>query len=127
MSCQGTWADAMANCLNLSIHIAESNEIFVPPAITVVQPVNMTRGCTNIYIGYIGEMHYVSTVEKRSSELNDKQCTCSQISVGDKVVIDKNEKRRAYIKEYIKKRRADAEFRKKENESLRQKKILQQY
>ena len=90
MSCQGTWADAIiiqavANCLNLSIHIAESNETFVP--ITVVQPVNMTRGCTNIYIGHIGEMHYVSTVEKRSSELNDKQC--SQISVGDKVVIDK--------------------------------------
>ena len=69
----------------------------------------------HIHFGYIGEMHYVSTVEKRSSELNDKQC--SQISVGDKVVIDKNEKR----KEYMKKRRADAEFRKKENESLRQK------
>ena len=122
MSCQGPWADAIIiqavpNCLNLSIHIAESNETFV--SITVVQPVNVTRGCTNIYIGHIGEMHYVSTVEKRSSELNDKQG--SQISVGDKVVIDKNEKRRAYIKEYMKKRRADAEFRKKENESLRQK------
>lgn len=31
ISCQGTWADAViiqavANCLNLSIHIAESNE-----------------------------------------------------------------------------------------------------
>ena len=33
--------------------------------------------------------------------------------MGDKVVIDKNEKRRAYIKEYMKKRRADEEFRKK--------------
>ena len=50
---------------------------------------NMTRGCTNIYIGHVGEMHYVSTAEERSSEFNDKQC--SQISVGDKVV-DKNEK-----------------------------------
>ena len=42
VSCQGTWADAIiiqavAHCLNLSIHIAESNETFVP--ITVVQPV----------------------------------------------------------------------------------------
>ena len=100
ISCQGTWADAIIISLNLSIHIAESNETFVP--ITVVQPVNMTRGCTNIYIGHVGEMHYVSTVEKRSSELNDKQC--SQVSVGDKVVINKNEKRRAYIKEYMKKR-----------------------
>ena len=121
MSCQGTWADAIiiqavANCLNLSIYIAESNESFVP--VTVVQPMNMTRGCTNTYIGHIGEIHYVSTAEERSSELNNKQC--SQKSVEDKVVIDKNEKRRAYIKEYMKKRRADAEFRKKENESLRQ-------
>ena len=35
MSCQGTWADAIiiqavANCLNLSIHIIESNESFYP-------------------------------------------------------------------------------------------------
>ena len=54
MSCQGTWADAIiiqavANCVNLSIHIAESNETFAP--VTVVQPVNARRGCTNIYIG----------------------------------------------------------------------------
>ena len=33
MSCQGTWANAIiiqavANCLNLSIHIAESNPTF---------------------------------------------------------------------------------------------------
>lgn len=53
----------------------------------------MTRGCTNIYIGHVGEMHYVSTAEERSSEFNDKQC--SQISVGDKVV-DKNEKHSLY-------------------------------
>ena len=40
MSCQGTWADtiviqAVANCLNLSIYIAESNETFAP--VTIVQ------------------------------------------------------------------------------------------
>ena len=51
MSCEGTWADAIiiqavANCLNLSIHIAESNESFTP--VTVVQPVNVTTACTNI-------------------------------------------------------------------------------
>ena len=56
MSCQGTWADAIiiqavVNCLNLSIRIAESNKTFVP--VTVVQPVNVTRACTNIYIGHI--------------------------------------------------------------------------
>ena len=45
MSCPGTWADAItvqavANCLNLSINIAESNPNFAP--VTVVQPINMT-------------------------------------------------------------------------------------
>ncbi|CAH3155355.1 unnamed protein product, partial [Pocillopora meandrina] len=68
MSCQGTWADAIiiqavANCLNLSIHIAESFETFAP--VTVVQAVNVTGEYTNIYIGHISETHYVSTVEKR--------------------------------------------------------------
>ena len=44
MSCQETWADAVifqavANGLNLSIHIAESNETFNP--MTIVQPMNV--------------------------------------------------------------------------------------
>jgi len=68
MSCQGTWADAIiiqavANCLNLSIHIAESNENFAP--VTIAQPPNVTRGCTDIYIGHISETHYVSTQSKK--------------------------------------------------------------
>ena len=69
MSCQGTWADAIiiqavANIgLNLSIHIAESNETFAP--VTVVQPVNVTTGCTDIYIGHIDETQCLSTVEKK--------------------------------------------------------------
>ena len=118
MSSQGTWADAIiiqavANCMSLSIHIAESNETFAP--VTVVQPVNVMTGCTNIYIGHIGETHYVSTVEKRSSALPNKK-KCGQTLVGDKL-IDKNEKRRAYMKEYMKKRRADTEFRKREKEN----------
>jgi len=45
MSNEGTWADAIiiqavANCLNLSIHITESNPAFSP--VTVVEPVNVT-------------------------------------------------------------------------------------
>jgi len=69
MSCQGTWADAIiiqvvANCLNLSIHIAKSFETFAP--VTVVQAVNVTGERTNIYIGHISETHYVSTVKKRN-------------------------------------------------------------
>ena len=121
MSRPGTWADAIiiqavANCLNLSIHIAESSDTFAP--VTVVQPAIVTRECRTIYIGHIGETHYVSTEEKRSSELPSKK-QCDQTLVKDKLqVIDKNEKRRAYMKKYMKKRRADAEFRKRENESF---------
>jgi len=108
MLCQGTWADAIiiqavTNCLNLSIHISESNENFAP--VTIVQPPNVPRGCTDIYIGHIGETHHVSTQVKNSVR-------CGQTLVGDKPEfrkepIDKKEKRRAYIKEYMKKKRAD--------------------
>ena len=59
MSCQGTWADTIiiqpvANCLNLSIHIAESNPTFSP--VTVVEAVNVTNAL-NIYIGHLAEFH----------------------------------------------------------------------
>ena len=54
MLCQVTWADALiiqsvANCLNLSIHIAESFETFAP---VTVQAMNVTGKYTNIYIGH---------------------------------------------------------------------------
>jgi len=75
MSCQGTWADAIiiqavANCLNLSIHIAESNPTFSP--VTVFEPVNVTNAL-NIYIGHIDEFHYVSVVENRTMEIRQQQ------------------------------------------------------
>jgi len=73
MSCQGTWADAIiiqavANGLNLSIHIAESNSTFSP--VTVVEPVNVTNAL-NIYIGHLNEFHYISIVENRTMEIRD--------------------------------------------------------
>ena len=119
MSCQGTWADAIiiqavANCLNLSIHFAESNETFNP--VTIVQPMNVTSECTKIYIFvHIGETHYMSTVENSSSDLPKlKRRGQGQTLIEDKL-IDGKEKHGAYKKEYIKKERADAEYRKKEN------------
>jgi len=87
MSCQWTWADAIiiqavANCHNLSIHIAESNPTFSP--VTVVEPVNVTNGL-NIYIGHLNEFHYVSIVENRTMEIRDnskqtKKCKWKQTS-----------------------------------------------
>ena len=54
MSCQGTWANAIiiqavANCLNLSIHIAESNPTFSP--VTVVEAVNPRLACLGTCTG----------------------------------------------------------------------------
>ena len=90
MSCQGTWADAIiiqavANCLNLSIHIAESFETFAP--VTVVQSVNVTGEYTDIYIGHISETHYVSTVEKRNCRVPNNK-TCDQSIVEKKKLIN---------------------------------------
>ena len=114
---------AVANCLNLSINIAESNPNFAP--VTVVQPINMTSECTNIYIGHIDETHYVSTVEKSTISSEHQQ---NNMKYGETLVenslTDKNEKHRAYeskyMKEYMKKRRADIEFRKRENKNAQQ-------
>ena len=69
LSCQGTWADAViiqavANCLNLSMHIAESNPTFSP--VTVVEPMNADG--LSIYIGHSDEIHYVSIFESRTLE-----------------------------------------------------------
>ena len=74
----------------------------------------------NIYIGHISETH-VSTVETRNYHVPNSR-TCDQ-SVFEKQKIDKQEKRRAdrdYMKEYMKKRRANADFRKRENQNSMQ-------
>ena len=75
MSNQGTWADAIiiqavANCLNLSIHIIESNPAFSP--VTVVEPMNATDVSLRIYIGYVDEIHYVSTSEMQRRYTNSE-------------------------------------------------------
>ena len=57
------YLQAVANCLNLSIHVAESNETFSP--VIVVRAVNVTVACTNNYFVHIGETHYVSTTKKK--------------------------------------------------------------
>ena len=117
MSCQGTWADAIiiqavTNCLNLSIHIAESNETFNP--VTIVQPTNVTSGCTKIYIAHIRETHDMSTVENSSSDIpKSKRRGQGQTLIEDKLIDEKE--RRPCKKEYMKKKRGDAEYRKNEN------------
>ena len=75
MTMQGTWADniiiqAVADAMNLIIHIVESNENFIE--ITVVEAANVIQNPRSIYISHISEMHYISTVaalSERSSML----------------------------------------------------------
>jgi len=75
MSCQGTWADAIiiqavANCLNLSIHIAESNPTFSPVA--VVEPENVTNAL-NIYIGHLDEFHCFHSRKQNNGDKRQHQ------------------------------------------------------
>ena len=75
MSCQGTWADAIiiqavANCLNLSIHIAELNPTFSP--VTVVEAVNGTNAL-NIYIGHLAEFHCFHSRKRKNGDKRQQQ------------------------------------------------------
>lgn len=79
MSRQGTWVDhiiiqAVANVINLKIHIIESDNNFRD--MTLVEPSNRTiQNARSVYIGHIGQMHYVSTCsalcERNSNQIND--------------------------------------------------------
>ena len=69
MSMQGTWAhhiiiQAVADVMNLRLHIIESNENFSD--MTLVEPSNMINNPMSIYLEHIGEMHYVSTLSTLS-------------------------------------------------------------
>ena len=65
MSMTQTWADniiiqAVADSMNLNIHIIESSENFAE--ITVIRGANSLSHERSIYVGHIGELHYVSTL-----------------------------------------------------------------
>ena len=77
MSLQGTWANhiiiqAVADAMNLNIHIIESDSNF--REVTVVEPANATTNIRTIYIGHIGQMHHVSTCpiahQQRSNDID---------------------------------------------------------
>ena len=70
MCIQGTWADALivqavADPLNVTIQIVESNQGFAP--LTTVYPVQERNTCSTITIGHIDECHYASTTALQSN------------------------------------------------------------
>ena len=70
MCIQGTRADALiiqavADALNVTIQIVESNQGFAP--LTTVYPVQERNTSCTITIGHIDECHYVSTTALQSN------------------------------------------------------------
>ena len=75
MAMQGTWPNhviiqAVADALNLKIYIIESNQNF--REMTLVEPSNVIQNPRLIYIGHIGEMHYVSTSHTSCNQLSNE-------------------------------------------------------
>ncbi|CAH3044822.1 unnamed protein product, partial [Pocillopora meandrina] len=80
MSQPGTWADhiiiqAVADSMNLQIHIIESNPNFTE--MTLVEATSLTQNPRCIYIGHIDELHYISTFpalsESSTNQVNSQK------------------------------------------------------
>ena len=62
---QGTWADhviiqAVTDAMNFIIYVIESVETFSD--VTLVQTSDMIQNPRSVYLGHMGEMHYISPV-----------------------------------------------------------------
>ena len=84
MSLQGTWANhiiiqAVADAMNLKIHIIESDSNY--REITLVQPANATSNIRSIYIGHMGQMHYVSTCNSFEQDSNHRNANDIQQTI----------------------------------------------
>ena len=113
MSNQGTWADAIiiqavANCLNLSIHIIESNPAFSP--VTIVEPMNMTDVTLRIYIGHVDEIHYVSTSEMQTRYGNSATNKNKQTEAAQKQKLNLTHVREIKRKSFTKRKAANTEL-----------------
>jgi len=149
MSRQGTWCDnliiqAVANALNCTIYITESAENFAET--NVISPVNMQGRPRTIYIGHLDEIHYFSTAPIENKGLNilqrhqsktqeettlpngkNQACMTQIVSpvnqnfIDTSVTNDALEKRKAFMRQYMKEKRANKEFRESENKRKQKK------
>lgn len=108
MSLEGTWADhiiiqAVADTLNLRIHIIESSDNFRD--MSLVEAVNTTNDQRSIYIAHIGEIHYISTCSE-FSERNSNQTDIGDLCIDSCKSTESIQKRKcsSNITEYKKKR-----------------------
>ena len=91
MCIQGTWADALiiqavADALNVTIQIVESNQGQSAP-LTTVYPVQERNTSSTITIGHIDECHYVSTTALQS---NASISMCSEFTNDTQSSINKH-------------------------------------
>ena len=119
MSLEGTWCDhlviqAVADILNLRIHIVESDENFA--SFNAVEAVGLAHQPTVVHIGHLGEYHYVST-----SQLNSRVPNVERNLYITMKHNKQKQKRREYMKEYMRKKRLSqaAQEREKCNEQKR--------
>ena len=116
MARQGTWADniiiqAVANSLNITINIIESDANFSP--VTVINPVNSDRQTTNIYIGHIQEYHYMSTIPVPNS--NTYEMTCGNEPIQKSASSNKSELEQCKQKQFSQDKHALLVYGDKEN------------
>ena len=105
MSIPGTWCDhliiqATANAFNCVIHITESNANSLQA--TIITPVLQQEIQQTIFIGYINDLHYVSTVTHSNSQLRNRlKYLKRKYSVSEYDKEKKLEKRRANYKKQL--------------------------
>ena len=105
MSIPGTWCDhliiqAVANAFNCVIHITESNANSLQA--TIINPVLQQEIQQTIFIGYINDLHYVSTVTHSNSQVRNRlKYLKRKYSVSEYEKEKKLEKRRANYKKQL--------------------------
>ena len=128
MSTLGTWADhiiiqALANSHNLRIHIIESTANFSERTnVSSIYASERGGNARDIYIGHLDEMHYILTASICPNTFTDPRpstvanSTKANKKPSDKSTIDNLKSRKEYMREYMKKKRMNSEFKTKENE-----------
>ena len=106
MSTPGTWSDhlviqAVADILNLRIYIIESDENFA--AFNVVEAVTPPQQPSVVYIGHVGEYHYMSTLQcneishleqlNKITNLTNVSLCVENLGANYKTVVNENKKR----------------------------------
>ena len=114
----------------MTIHIIESNPEFA--LVTNISPLSSEADTTVINIGHLDEIHHVSTVPFNEGAMaNNVICNYqpAQLTIdhsrmtknNETIAVTKEQKREAYLKEYMATRRRNKEFRNKQNRALQAK------